>query len=366
MKTTKTFAAVAAFTCCIGAHAQTTVTIYGVVDVPVEYLTNTSANHRGMFRVPNIAGSVPSKLGFKAVEDLGGGISASAVLEMGIGVNAGIFNQGSRPFGRQAYVALSGPWGFFGLGRQYTMFNAGFGAAEILGPNMHTPASFDAYLTAARADNSIAWIKTWRGFTAGTTYSFGRDTVTGGSGPTLTAANCPGRAATDRNACREWSVVLKYDQPWGGVAAGFDTLKGGPGAFQITTSSMKDKRAFYTAYVKVAGTKIGAGLRRRDNDGTPATPRSDLWFLGASHPFGPVVAEIEYSKFDTKNSTNDGQLLVGRAIYNLSKRSAVYVSAGRVKNGATANFSASAAAAGGNPPVGQGQTAFGVGIRTSF
>ncbi|WP_347614526.1 porin, partial [Comamonas thiooxydans] len=86
------------------AHAQSSVQIYGIVDTAVETMNNVGATKSSLTRMPNLTGSVPSRLGFRGREDLGGGLSASFTLEMGIGPDSGALNQGGRGFGRQSFV----------------------------------------------------------------------------------------------------------------------------------------------------------------------------------------------------------------------------------------------------------------------
>ena len=52
------------------AHAQSSVTIYGIVDNAVEYMNNVGVNKSGLTRMPTLTGSVPSRLGFRGREDL--------------------------------------------------------------------------------------------------------------------------------------------------------------------------------------------------------------------------------------------------------------------------------------------------------
>jgi len=50
------------------------------------------------------------------------------------------------------------------------------------------------------------------------------------AGPSPAGTNCPGEAAGDSNACKHWSMMVKYDsKSWGGVLA-IDEIRGGPGA----------------------------------------------------------------------------------------------------------------------------------------
>ena len=146
------------------------VTLYGVMDVAVEHVTNTGASGAGQTRMPSLTGTVPSRLGFRGSEDLGDGLRAVFTLEMGLAPNSGVLNQGGRVFGRQSFVGLAGPWGSVTLGRQYTMLFWSLLEADTLGPNIHGLASFDSYIPNARADNSMAYRGTFSGFTAGATY----------------------------------------------------------------------------------------------------------------------------------------------------------------------------------------------------
>ena len=118
----KQFFCAAAFLWVGGAcHAQPSITIYGLLDTAVEHINHVGATGSGLTRIPSNAGNIPSRLGFRGREDLGGGISAQFVLEMGIAPDSGVLNQGGRGFGRQSFVGLNGPWGQVSLGRQYTM-----------------------------------------------------------------------------------------------------------------------------------------------------------------------------------------------------------------------------------------------------
>jgi len=350
--------------CCCTAQAQPVV--YGIVDVAVEHLTNVGLAGGGLTRVPGVTGSVPSRLGFRAAEDLGDGLRAVFTIEQGFAPDAGSLNQGGRAFGRQAFVGLSGNWGTLTLGRQYTMLVWSLFDADILGPNMHGMASLDAYIANARADNAVAYRGSFAGFTVGATYSAGRDAVN--AGPSPAGTNCPGESATDKKACREWSVLGKYDTNDWGVAFAVDELRGGPGAFAgLSSSAMKDTRVTANGYVKFGQAKLGAGLVRRDNDGNPATPKSDLWFLGASYLVNPLfMIDGEAFQLRYKNSGNRSTIGVARMTYFLSKRTALYASLGHIDNAGTLNFSVSGGAGGSNPMAGGAQTALASGIRHTF
>jgi predicted porin len=347
-----------------GAQAQSSVQIYGIADVAVEHLTH--APTAGLTRMPGLTGSVPSRLGFRGTEDLGGGLKGLFTLEMGLGLDNGSLNQGGRAFGRQSWVGLGGDWGTVSLGRQYTMLFWSQLDADILGPNMFGSASLDNYLPNARADNAIAYKGTFRGFTLGATYSLGRDSVN--AGPSPAGTNCAGESATDSKACREWSALLKYDAPTWGVAAAVDEIRGGAGAFAgLASSAMTDRRSTLAGWAKFGALKLGTGVIQRRNGASATTPRSDLWYLGAAYPVTPqLTIDGEVFKLDFKNSANEARLWAIRGTYALSKRTALYATAGHIGNSGTLALSVSNAAAGGAPAAGGSQTGIGLGIRHSF
>ena len=353
-------------TAACAAQAQT-VTIYGILDQAVEHLTNVGAGQGGLTRMPGLTGSFPSRLGFRGSEDLGGGLKAIFTLEQGLGVDSGTLNQGGRAFGRQSYVGLAGDWGSVTAGRQYSMLYWSQLDADILGPNAFGSASLDSYLPNARVDNSLAYRGTFSGLTIGATYSLGRDTVN--AGPTPAGTNCPGESATDSKACRQWSAMLKYDQTNWGIVGAIDEFRGGPGAFAgLTSSALKDRRATVAGWVKVADVvKIGAGVISRRNEGSAATPRSDLWYLGASYAVTPLLTlDAQYFNLNFKDSVNEAGLFAVKATYALSKRTAVYATAGRISNDGTAAISVSNAAAGGAPAPGASQNGVALGVRHTF
>jgi predicted porin len=83
------------------ARAQRSVTLYGIVDAGIDYVTN-SGGHRLVVEDTGILS--PNIFGFKGTEDLGGGLSAVFNL-MGQFDTASGTSIGSL-FGREAYVGL--------------------------------------------------------------------------------------------------------------------------------------------------------------------------------------------------------------------------------------------------------------------
>lgn len=102
---------------CLTAHAQSSVTLYGVVDEGLMYVSNESG-HRN---IKIVSGTTQNdRWGFKVNEDLGSGLSAIAQLENGFDITSGKLGQGGREFGRQSWVGLSDVrFGTLTAGRQY-------------------------------------------------------------------------------------------------------------------------------------------------------------------------------------------------------------------------------------------------------
>ena len=97
------------------AFAQSSVTIYGVVDLDGTYLSGHSKDV-----LISSGGQNGSRIGFKGTEDLGSGLYVDFVLEGGLNLDTGSSAQGGALFGRQAFGALRSPYGTVSAGRQYS------------------------------------------------------------------------------------------------------------------------------------------------------------------------------------------------------------------------------------------------------
>jgi predicted porin len=99
------------------AHAQSTVTLYGLIDEGVDFNSNLNGQRQWKMSSGDAQGS---RWGLKGAEDLGGGYKAVFQLENGFDVNTGRLMEGGREFGRQAFVGLSNDSiGTLTFGRQY-------------------------------------------------------------------------------------------------------------------------------------------------------------------------------------------------------------------------------------------------------
>lgn len=109
-KTLMTLALMGAF---VGAaHAETSVTIYGVLDAGIVKRNDSTLT---------IGKRDNNRLGFKGVEDLGGGLKAVFQLETRFEPDTGTLESGSRPFLQgQSRVGLQGDFGLVRIGRGLT------------------------------------------------------------------------------------------------------------------------------------------------------------------------------------------------------------------------------------------------------
>jgi predicted porin len=105
------------------AFAQSSVTLYGLVDTSIRYLTNANAKNDGQLAMGEGV-ETPSRFGLQGSEDLGGGTSAIFKLENQFQLWSGKFDNGNNTlFQRNAYIGLSNTrYGTLTLGRQKTPF----------------------------------------------------------------------------------------------------------------------------------------------------------------------------------------------------------------------------------------------------
>ncbi|MDB5782942.1 porin, partial [Caballeronia mineralivorans] len=358
--------------------AQSSVTLYGILDTGIEYVSHANAAGDHVVRMPGITGELPSRWGLRGAEDLGGGYKAVFALESGFNTRGGDSGQGGRLFGRQAWVGIASPYGQLSLGRQYTMTYWAMADADILGPDIYGSGSLDSYLPNARSDNTIGYKGSFHGLTVGATYSFGRDSA--GTGNSPGQGTCAGQVAGHSTDCRQWSAMLKYDASVFGVAAAYDEQRGGASAaanffdgaatFPLTSGADKDLRMQLNAWANLFGVKIGGGWvgRHVDTD-SPATPNvhSNLFYLGAAYSITPAFT-LDGEVYRITNAQQDARATMGtlRGTYSLSKATAVYLQGSYLGNSTHGRYSLSSGGGGTTPGAGQNQTGLMAGIRHAF
>lgn len=157
------------------AFAQNSVTLYGIIDLGISYVNNTSGHSQWQEQSGILQGS---RFGMKGAEDLGGGTKAIFQLENGFNAANGKLAQHSRMFGRQAYVGLTNDsFGTLTLGRQYdpvvdmvqsTTFNGQWGAF------FSHPADIDNTDNGFRINNAVKYVSPkFAGLQAEAMYAFG-------------------------------------------------------------------------------------------------------------------------------------------------------------------------------------------------
>jgi predicted porin len=342
----KSLIALAAMAAAGVASAQSSVTLFGIVDATVQRVVNSGGAN--VTRLHN-SGYNSSRLGFRGTEDLGGGMAASFWLEAaaatddGSGTVTGTNNQGATTggggltFNRRSTVSLSGGFGEIRLGRDYlpqfwniTVFDAfgtnGVGASVIPGG-------------AVRASNSIGYF-----LPANLGGIYGQVQISRGenAAPGVTKDNGNGYGFRVGFASGPFDVAFGY------------------GKTNFNTGDVKQMNLGGSWNFGVA--KV-LGYIEHDDAGVID---SRGWNLGALVPVGPGEIRVAVSQYRTEAPGVDprARKLALGYVHNLSKRTAVYTTIARVSNNGT---SATAAAGGaGAPAFGNSSSGLDIGVRHSF
>src|SRR5664279_4579735 len=135
------------------ASAQSSVTLYGTVDLSAKYVKNDGSDKRLSLSQDGINSS---QLGFRGIEDLGGGLKAGFTLLGGVNADTGTAN--SKFWNRRSTLSLYSNMGELRLGRDYTptfwnetIYDA-FGT-NGLGSSLNVAQAYNG----TRQDNSIGY-----------------------------------------------------------------------------------------------------------------------------------------------------------------------------------------------------------------
>ncbi|MGV2290323.1 porin [Trinickia sp. YCB016] len=213
------------------AFAQSTVTLYGVVDNGIGYQSNAStlgSTSGGKSAVKMVSGVwLGDRIGFKGSEDLGGGTKAIFQLEEGFSGATGAMSVSNLMFSRQAYVGVTNPtYGTFTAGRQYASYYQFLTAYSpttwLTGFYGAHPGDVDGLDSIYRANNTLEYTSpNYYGFSASGSYSLGG-------------------VAGSVNAGSTWSVALQYSNgPLGGAVAfsRINNSTSGGGAFGAASTT---------------------------------------------------------------------------------------------------------------------------------
>ncbi len=333
--------------CAGGAFAQSSVTLYGVVDMNLEYANHvgavpTAANgfSRGpsnnVFRMDS-GGMSGSRWGLRGTEDLGGGLKAVFVAESGFNLDTGTLQQGGRLFGRQAYVGLqSAQFGQLSLGRQYTsMFEALANFSPTAYSTQYEPIVMQSGAN-FREDNTIKYSGQFGPVSALAHYSFGVGTAlpatVGVATPIGGNGEVPGQARRDS----AYGVAVAYAAGPFGATVGYDQWNPTIG----TSSGTVKKAAVAASYSFGQLAKIMGGYRWGQNRNAAGVliQRDDFYWIGANYQVTPAVGlTLEYNYDNMKSLYGDTHQanpwqIAFVANYTLSKRTDLYLSTAYAKN----------------------------------
>jgi predicted porin len=331
------------------ASAQSSVTLFGIVDVNARYTKN------GDLKVKSLStdGINSSRLGVRGIEDLGGGLKAGFWLESAVNPDSGTSNA-TRFWHRRSTVSLIGNFGEIRIGRELTATFTGFadydtfgtnGVADVGHFNASGPSVGAANTdTVTRSDNMVSY------YTPALGGFYARGSVAAGEG-TAGKKHIAGRV---------------------GYAAGPLDVSGTYGTTEETLAGDKYKKGIVGASYDFGAVKVlafGAQAKYLNQ-------KQNVIQVGASVPVGASTFRAGYVRVDAKGTNNAGksvdaddanQFAVGYQ-YDLSKRTALYSTYAQIKNKGAAKYAVAGGSATSAPNIAGGQKSqgFEAGIRHSF
>ena len=319
------------------AHAQSSVTVFGVLDLNLRSVTTNGSTVRQM----GTDGLNNSRLGFRAEEDLGGGLKAGAWLEAALNPDTGSINASGKFWHRRSTVSVWNRFGELRLGRDLdpSFYNlsvfdpfgtCGVGSGFNLATNLGSGAA-----TLLRTDNAVSYLLP--GDLGGL---YGQVQVAAGEG-------VPGN--------RYVGARFGYQAGSLNVAIAFaNTRTATPDDFKLVNGGVS---------YDIAGVKLMGLL----NQAKYGAKKQLNWELGFIAPLGDVgQVRASYQRADASGSgtdANDAKQLAVGYLYPLSKRTSLYATYSRLSNEGAAAFVV------GTPPAakaGASSSGYEFGIRHSF
>ncbi|CAM5196697.1 Putative porin OS=Castellaniella defragrans OX=75697 GN=HNR28_002513 PE=4 SV=1 [Castellaniella defragrans] len=339
------------------AQAETSVTLYGILDTGYGY-QNFKYDHNGADLRARSSGLRSgfvngNRWGLKGSEDLGDGLRAIFQLENGFNIGTGSLDGGNM-FNRQAFVGLSSDnWGALTLGRQYSA-----GVDTFTGIEGNGLGDFDKVFGAVglssgtRVNNSFKYTTpSFSGFKAVVLYGTGS---TAGSNSTTVVRN--GDTDLGDRGSRA-SVGLSYTNGPLGIGAAYDRQSvygqdvNGQNVDAMTSWNVNGAYDFEVVKLSLMfgqdrNGKIGWNGDANANafDGTGALTgvglgagyqdfKSNNWAVGLGAPIGPGTLYAYYNgsnsnlKDDDKWGDAAGNIAAYQLQYQypLSKRTKLYV-----------------------------------------
>lgn len=357
------------------ASAQSSVTLYGTIDLNARYVKNDGSTRRLSLGQDGLNSS---QLGFRGVEDLGGGLKAGFTLLSGVNADTGSTN--AQFFNRRSTVSLMGGFGEVRLGRDYvpTYWNqslftpfgitAGLGS-PVTAKQMYAPDH-------SRSNNAIQFL-----LPTNIGGAYGQVMAAAGEG-TGAGRYIGGRFGF---ATGPFDIAVAYsEERLGGlVPNGADVASNVARAgFSASGSPLASISGKYKTYNVGGSFDFGVvklmGFWNQEKQNF-LSGKNDLFSLGASVPMGQGEIHLagEHSKLKTNNFNNTVNKYEVGYVYNLSKRTAVYGNVAYLNNGGRSaltlgsagtngNFSADSGSATLLPTVGGNSKGAEVGIRHFF
>lgn len=351
----KTVLALAAIAASSAAFAQSSVTLYGVVDASVESVKGNTAGKGTTFNRVSSGNLVTSRLGFKGVEDLGGGLKAKFQLEAAVSADTGASASGGRFFDRAAWVGLaSAEAGELRIGRQDSLIGA-----QIV--DAISAYAYDASVVAVtlggstfrRIDNALTYIAPTfvPGLTVSAQYSTAMDSNTANNAETQSVT--PGSVIG-----RGFGFSANFVQ--GPLSAGASYIQVNSANKAATTGEQENVGLFIYGAYDLGVAKLTAYYNDDSNDGNRRFDGRRLYGINAAVPVatgltvsggygyarnvGTTVSTTGFAAnaltgVTGKNAKNDNAgIITLKAQYDLSKRTAAYALFTQVQNSDKANL----------------------------
>lgn len=329
-------------------HAQSSVTLQGTVDLGVAYVKGSETSRTQLIS----GGNTTSKLVFRGVEDLGGGLYAMYWLESGFNADNGTFhatntnNQpsgattaGGMTFNRRSIVGIGGPWGEIHLGRDWSPNHEPYtGKFDPFGLSAGVALNYIGSITPnqIRASNDITYItpQFLGGFSVNTQHWLGEN-----------ASGSPTSNDGTGDGAR-----LSYDNgPLNATVALVRTKYAAGNAIYRSVAAAYD---FGPARLSFIGTKNQQGVLKESG-----------WLVGVTVPVGATLLKASYSTLGVDRPGDpEGKKLALGAVYNLSKRTAVYSTFAWIRNSGGARYALTGATTAPN----RSSSGFDLGIRHNF
>lgn len=349
----KSLLALAALTAFAGvASAQSSVTLFGIIDVNARQVDNGSG---GKLKTLSTDGIASSRLGFRGIEDLGGGLRAGFWLEGAFGADSGCggTSVGSAcpavTWQRRSTVSLIGNFGEIRLGRDYT--------PTFLNVLAYEPWGYVGVATIANARSALG---------SGATTAVRANNMISYFLPTL--GGLYGQVSV---AAGEGAVGNKYEGARLGYAAGPVNVSGAYGKTFKSVGFLDDlKQVSFGASFNLGFLTIAGMYEKADY----STADQKMIEGNIVVPFGASQIKLSIAKFSgtalngSSNTLATTQLGLGYQ-YDLSKRTALYAQYGRDANkGTPADGSVFTSTGAGPAGIKGGETSTGIefGIRHAF